>query len=66
MYGTADDFTYDDVVLMIFEDIDHFMRLKNAYDQSFRKVEIDAEDDTLFIKSKLKAVAREDAHVALR
>jgi hypothetical protein len=65
-YGTAEDFTYDAVVLMVFEDIEHFIRFKDAYDQSPRKAEIDAEEDTFIIKSRLKAVASEDAHVTLR
>ena len=65
-YGTTEDFDYDAVVLMIFEDIEHFIGFKDAYEKSPRKAEIDAEEDTFIIKSKMKAVASEDAHVTLR
>lgn len=65
-YGMVADFAYDAVVLMIFEDIEHFIRFKDAYEQSPRKAEIDAEENTFIIKSEMKAVASEDARVTMR
>jgi len=65
-YGTAEDFNFDAVVVMVFEDVEHFVRFKDAYEGSPRKAEIDAEEDTFIVKSEIKAVASEDAHVTLR
>jgi hypothetical protein len=65
-YGTPEDFPYDAVVLMVFEDIEHFVRFKEAYEESPRKKEIDEEEGGFIIKSELKVVACEDAHVTMR
>ena len=65
-YGTPEDFTHDAVVLMVFENIEHFIRFKDAYEQSPRKAEIDKEEGSFIVKSELKVVACEDAHVTMR
>jgi hypothetical protein len=65
-YGKPEDVDYDCVVIMTFEDVAAFARFQQAYEQSPRKAEMDADEELFILKSEMKAIAIEDAHVTLR
>ncbi|KAF1998210.1 hypothetical protein P154DRAFT_536626 [Amniculicola lignicola CBS 123094] len=66
LYGTAEDFNYDCMIVMVFEDFSHFIRFKEAFDNTPRKAELEEDMEKFIIQSKLKAVVTEDARVTPR